>query len=123
VWEGVRPDGALGRLNLRPFKARSGSPAALSHACLVTARRAWGTPEHLREAWATFVSLCRARRWKTFSLPQVLALTAKVEEQGYPALHHSREYAKAYRPAYRLVGREWIDLFGSWYLGRRSLGE
>ena len=108
LWEAVCPDGALGRVNLRPFKAKSGSPVALARACLETARQVWGAPQDLREAWATFVSLCRSGRWVAFSLPQVLDRASGLEEQGYPAVHHSQRYAQAYRPAYRLVGREWI---------------
>ncbi len=108
LWEAVRPDGSLGRVNLRPFKAKSGSPAALAAACFETTRQVWGAPQDLREAWVTFVSLCRSGRWAVFSLPQVLDLAAGLEEQGYPAVHHSQRYAEAYRPAYRLVGRERI---------------
>ena len=108
LWEAVRPDGALGRVNLRPFKAKLGSPAALARACLETARQVWGAPQDLREAWATFVSLCQPGRWIVFSLPQVLELAVGLEERDYPAVHHSQRYAEAYRPSYRLVGREWI---------------
>lgn len=110
LWEAVRPDGALGRVNLRPFKAKSGSPAVLAHACLETARQIWGTPQDLREAWATFVALCRSGRWTAFLLPQVLEVVTGLEERDYPAVHHSQRYAEAYQPAYRLVGREWICL-------------
>jgi len=76
LWEPVRPDGALVRLNLRPFKARGGDVEQLITACLQTAERTWGTPEELRAAWATFVELCRAGQWEVFPLPAVLAFSA-----------------------------------------------
>jgi hypothetical protein len=103
LWEPVRPDGVLGRLNLRPFKARGGDVEALVVACLQTAERDWGTPEQLRTAWAGFVALCRTGRWEAFDLEEVLTLTIRLEEQSYPAVHHSARYREAYRPAYRLV--------------------
>jgi len=108
LWEAVRRDGALGRLNLRPFKAQSGSLEMLTRACLETAEQVWGAPQDLRDAWITFVALCRSGHWTVFSLPQVLGLAARLEEQDYPPVHHSPRFTEAYRPAYRLVAREWI---------------
>lgn len=109
LWETVRPDGALGRLNLRSFNARRGDLESLVAACLQTAERAWGTPEELRAAWATFVALCRAGQWRVFPLPEVLAFSAWLEGHGYPIVHHSAQYREAYKPAYRLVGREFLS--------------
>ncbi|MBC8448640.1 MAG: hypothetical protein H8D78_12910 [Chloroflexi bacterium] len=106
LWEPVRPDRTLGRLNLRPFKVRGGDVEELIAACLETAQQAWGTPEELQVAWAAFVELCRAGRWGVFLLPEVLAFSAWLEEHGYPIVHHSACYREADKPAYRLVGRE-----------------
>jgi len=103
LWEPVHPDGALVRLNLRPFKARGGDVEQLITACLQTAERTGGTPEELRAAWATFVELCRAGQWKVFPLPEVLALFVWLEEHRYPPVHHSAGYREASKPAYRLV--------------------
>lgn len=106
LWQPVRPDGTLGRLNLRPFKARGGDVDLLVVACLQTAERVWGRPEELRAAWATFVDLCRAERWRAFLLPKVLAFSAWLEDHGYPTIHHSARYREAHRPAYRLVASD-----------------
>jgi len=108
LWEAVRPDGRLGRLHLRPFKARSGDLAALTRACLATAGSAWGTLEDVRAAWAVFEAGCRAGRW-AFPMSSVLDLTRWLQEHEYPAVHHSESYRAAYQPAYRLVGQEWFD--------------
>lgn len=109
LWEPIRPDGALVRLNLRPFKARGGDVERLITACLQTAKRPWETPERLREAWATFVELCQTGTWETFPLLEVLATSAWLEEQGYPPVHHSVGYKTASRPAYRLVCSEFLS--------------
>jgi len=109
LWEPVCPDGALGRLNLRPFKARGGNMEQLIATCLWTAGQAWGTPEELQAAWATFVELCRAGQWKVLPLPEVLAFSAWLEEHGYPAVHHSTGYKEASAPAYRLVCSKFLS--------------
>ena len=103
LWEPIRPDGALGRVNLRPFKAGGGDVERLIAACLETAGLTWGTPAELRAAWATFVELCRAGQWVALPLTDVLALSERLEAEGYPPVHHSAAYRQAYRPAYRLV--------------------
>ena len=81
----------------------------LTIACLRTAEQAWGTPEELRAAWATFVELCRAERWEIFPLPEMLAFSAWLEEHGYPLVHHSAGYRKASTPAYRLVCSKFLS--------------
>ncbi|MGB9722741.1 MAG: hypothetical protein ACP5OO_03965 [Chloroflexia bacterium] len=105
LWEEVRPDGELGRINLRPFKARGGDLERLLAACRKTAGQIWGTVEELREVWARFVEQCQSGLWEEFPLPEVRALAAWLEEQGYPAVHHSPAYRAANRPAYRLLAR------------------
>jgi hypothetical protein len=106
LWEVVRPDGALGRLNLRPFSARAGDLDALIHACLETAARSWGTHAELQAVWLAFVGEWRRGRWATaFARDDVLVLARRLEEEGYPPVHHSPVYREAYQPAYRLVRR------------------
>ena len=103
LWEAVRPDGELGRVNLRPFKEQGGDIETLTRAGLQTAAQRWGTVEELREVWAAFVALCQAGRWSAFPSAEALALTAWLEEQGWPAVHHSAGYREAHRPAYRVI--------------------
>ena len=111
LWEEVRPDGELGRLNLRPFKAHGGDLERLIRACRRTAGQTWGTAEELREVWAVFVEQCRAGRWEVFPLSEVLAFSSWLEERGYPAVHHSPAYRAAHRPAYRLLARAfWLEM-------------
>lgn len=77
--------------------------------CLWTAGQAWGTPEELRAAWATFVELRRAGQWEVFPLPEVLAFSSWLEEHGYPPVHHSAGYKEASTPAYRLVCSKFLS--------------
>jgi len=133
LWEPVRPDGALGRVNLRPFKAGGGDVERLIAACLEAAGRTWGTPTELQAAWVTFVESCRAGRWASLPLTGVLALSERLAAEGYLPIHHSPAYRQAYRPAYRLVaggkgnlqqaadGSEWIVILSGQASKRANL--
>lgn len=104
LWEAIRPDGGLVRLNLRPFKARGGDVEWLIAASLDTAGQKWGTLDELRAVWGRFVEQCRAGKWRPhFHAAEVEALTAWLAEHGYPAVHHSAGYRNSSRPAYRVV--------------------
>ncbi|MBN1966083.1 MAG: hypothetical protein JW910_15645 [Anaerolineae bacterium] len=102
-WEVIQPDGALVRVNLRPYVKAGHSVARLAQACIETAAFTWGTPDLLRAAWGVFVALCAEGRL-AFPPDEVAAFTAWLDEHGYPAAHHSEVYRAAYSPAYRVVG-------------------
>lgn len=108
LWEPVRPDGELLRLNLRPFKARGLSLDKLIDACLATARHAWDAPAELRKAWNVVVESCAGRRWPLQAPADFSNLTARLEELNYPPVHHSRQYVEAYWPSYRLLAAEFL---------------
>ncbi len=110
LWEPLRPDGLLGRLNLRPFKARGGDPARLVEACLRTAFMPWGTPEDLRRAWDTFAVLAHQGAWPGVAYGRVDALTRYLVMHGYPPMHHTSLYRRSYAPAYRVIGARWTGM-------------
>jgi len=117
LWEPLRPDGLLGRLNLRPYKARGGDSERLVEACLRTAYMRWGTPGELRRAWDTFTILVREGTWPAMSLGRVEVLTRYLVLHGYPAMHHSSLYRRSHAPAYRLVATRWtgmLRVLGFW---------
>ncbi|HTP09338.1 MAG TPA: hypothetical protein VMP08_13875 [Anaerolineae bacterium] len=102
LWESIRPDGALGRLNLRPYKARRGDMRTLNAACLKTAEYAWGSKDSLRAVWTDFAAACRSGRWP-LSWLEIQHLTKWLVEQDFPAVHHTQTYRQEYAPAYRLL--------------------
>jgi hypothetical protein len=101
--EYIRPDNSLARINLRPYKALGGDVDPLIAACLEAAQCAWGTPDDLRQVWSAFVEICRAEPAPAYSFDEVSAFSRWLEEQAYPAVHHSENYRSLYRPAYRLI--------------------
>ena len=110
LWDPLRPDGLLGRLNLRPFKARGGEPGRLLEACLRTAFQHWGTPEDLKRAWDTFASLSRQGQWPSLPPGRVDILSRYLVLHGYPPTHHSTVFKRSYAPAYRVVAARWTGM-------------
>jgi hypothetical protein len=106
LWESIRPDGSLLRLNLRPFKAQGGDLNKLVTACLETASRFWGTQADLQQAWYSFTASCEDHHWPGIAPKEVEAFTGWLEANGFPAAHHSARYRSLYRPAYRLAAVE-----------------
>jgi len=112
--EPIDPDGRLVRVNLRPFvraaevrRHRAESRRQkygldwLAEVMVESARRVKGDPELMKRRLEAAIS------WFRNSLPAEAAalerLSAQAELSGYPAFHHSRTYARAYRPSYRVV--------------------
>lgn len=105
LWELIRPNGSLLRLNLRPYKAVGGLDELVA-ACLETGGRPWGTLTELQQAWEGFITTCREGYWPGLALKDVETFTSWLEENEYPPVHHSMRYQNLYRPAYRLVAAD-----------------
>ena len=103
LWTPLDADGRVGRLNLRPYKARGGSPDALHAAFVEGARSFDASPARFRRAWNALgrelkkrpVGHLRHADWQRFD--------REMRAQGYPASHHSPEYERARAPAYRVL--------------------
>lgn len=102
----LRPDGAVVRLNLRPFKAAGGDPEALLRAFLASARSFRADPGLFVAAW---------RAWGRPLPPEGAAgkdarafaeVDGESERAGWPARHHSASYEAARHPAYRVLTGE-----------------
>lgn len=103
--EPLSPNGRLVRVNLRPYVRAGGDPELLSDAFVLTAERFKGDSLALDRFCMRVVELTREDALP-FSPSELEGRFAELKQQGYPAVHHSNEYADAYRPAYRVVLRE-----------------
>jgi len=103
--ESITPDGSLVRVNLRPFLARGGDWRALARAFAATGRRKFGTREDLAARWEMVVTLAQDGRLP-FAAAAAREFGRAMAEKGFPAVHHSKRYAAAYRPAYRVIAKE-----------------
>lgn len=95
--ESLPPDGRLVRVHLRPFLDRGGDTESLLRAFIATANSASGDTAQFACAQGAlaavegFPGYVDARR-----------------TEGFPAVHHSKEYEARYQPAYRVIDRRLV---------------
>jgi hypothetical protein len=115
----LRPDGEVVRLNLRPYRDAGGETDALLAAFLASARSFRPDPALFVEAWRKLGEILSGERHGKVSPAAFDDLDRASEGLGWPARHHSRGYAEARAPAYRvLTGAEAGRLSRS-FAGRR----
>lgn len=101
--EPLRPDGAIVRVHLRPFRAAGGQPAALLDAFYAGAAAWFPDPALLRTTWSHLGISLQARDQGHLSHAAWVALDTRLAQQGYPAISHSPHYTTHRRPAYRVL--------------------
>jgi hypothetical protein len=113
--EPLRPDGAVVRLHLRPFRAAGGDPDALLSAFVASARAFRGDRTEFAAAWESLRgALAERPLGPHLNADGWAQLDAAARPLGYPAVHHSPRYEEARRPAYRvLTGDEAARLLGT----------
>ena len=99
----LRPDGAVVRLNLRPYRDRGGRPDYLLSAFLAGARSFEPDRTLFRTTWDALGEELAARPFGSLSRTEWVRLDAETKPEGYPAVHHSAAYARAKHPAYRVL--------------------
>ena len=100
--EEISSDGAVVRLNLRPFKARNGDHHALMQAMMQTARTFLGSQERLEQHMGYLERMADSGAIP-FDANAAKSYFQEMREQGYPAVHHSIAYKENYSPAYRVI--------------------
>jgi len=110
LWETIRPDGELVRVNMSALKARGGQPQALSTLCLWTASIFQGDEQDLMDGWTTFWHVCQDNRLSKFPEVEIVKFDEWIKKNKYPSTHHSVVFRKAYDPHYRLVRREFLNI-------------
>ena len=103
--EPCSPDGRMIRVNLRPFVALNLQPDKLTDALVESANAVNGDTTAFLNRWAQVGELI-SDKVLPFELDEYLAFTADLQEQKFPAVHHSTGYADAYRPAYRVIRKD-----------------
>ncbi|MEA5077096.1 MAG: hypothetical protein VB013_00870, partial [Anaerolineaceae bacterium] len=93
LYESVRPDGGLTRINLRAWLALDLNLDDLVAECFAVPDQKWGSLADLIELWRAYSS----------TRPELKMFTEELEKIGYPPVHHSTQYSLHYHPAYRLV--------------------
>ena len=99
----ISQDGQIVRVHLRPFVAQGGDSDSLLEAFVRTANEFQGDKNILEDYWMVATGIMQ------FSSTDMDEFIKSLREKDYPAVHHSSLYEKMYRPAYRVVLREFLD--------------
>jgi len=114
LWQPLCPDGELGRLNLRAFRARGGKKEDLLAAFVRSSRSFRSDESHFIAAWNELGRQLKRRSYGGVSWRDWRRLDLKMRAAGYPAIHHSQIYQQNRQPSYRvLTGEEAQKLIGA----------
>lgn len=103
LWQPLCPAGEIGRLNLRPFRSRRGSPDALLKAFLTSSREYRPDAAGFITAWTELGGRLSVRSAGRLTYTAWAKLDRKMKAEGYPAIHHSKAYEARKKPAYRIL--------------------
>jgi hypothetical protein len=110
--EDISVGGGVVRVNLRPFKRLGLSLDNLFKAMIISAERLKEDKEAFITLWNKFMELVKDRRLD-FDYEALAEFDRVMRDRGYPPVHHSKEYVKANKPAYRVVGKKvYQKMFG-----------
>ena len=104
----LSPDGQILRVHLRPYLQAGKDPEILLQAFFRTANEWHGSLDKLKAYGAAAARLARAGTG-SIRREETEAFFTKLEEQDFPAVHHSKVYGRLYRPAYRVVARQFLE--------------
>jgi hypothetical protein len=104
----LSPDGQILRVHLRPYMQAGKNLETLLQAFIRTAAEWQGSIIRLKEYGAIAARVPES--WTgAIQKKEIEAYFATQESQGFPCVHHSKEYEKLYRPAYRVVARQFLE--------------
>jgi hypothetical protein len=107
--DGISPSGEIVRVHLRPYVEAGYDPEKLLEAFVRTAREYQGSAEHLHRYGEVAERMAFAGLLP-FQPAQIGEFMQRMEQQGFPAAHHSPIYEEWYQPAYRVVARAFLAL-------------
>ena len=105
--EYISPDSAVVRLNLRPYKADGGNEEVLFAAMKATWGKVTPSEELLQNYWHDLATIASQTGLK-FKPDEVNHFFELKKEDGFPAVHHTERYEEKYKPAYRVLLREFV---------------
>lgn len=112
-WEPLTPDGRLGRVNLRPFRARGGDPLTLGEAFVRSARSFTEDRDGFLAEWRALGDKLLAGSVGTLTRADWEGVDTVAKTGFYGAMHHSATYERDRKPAYRVLTRADAEAVGS----------
>jgi hypothetical protein len=103
LWEPLCKDGSIGRLNLRVFKAKGGKMDDLLDAFLASSREYRETGTRFIDTWNELGRRLKRKPIGSLTSEEWSRFDAEMKAKNYPAVHHSKDFEEAHRPAYRII--------------------
>ena len=104
----IAPDGQIVRIHLRPYIRAGKDPQALLQAFIRTANEWHGSPDQLKSFGQSAAQFAR-EGLLPFHAGDLGSYFIIMEQQGFPAAHHTEVYERLYRPAYRVVAIQFLE--------------
>ena len=96
------------RVNLRPYIQQGLIIPTLSDIFVFSTKQTYGNMQDFVDSWSAFEGLVKAGKLD-FNRASTVRYGDFMAERNYPMEHHSDNYLKTYKPAYRVVDRELLD--------------
>jgi hypothetical protein len=103
LWQPLCKDAAIGRLNMRPYRAGGGKPDELLEAFLTSSRDYRSDGLNFVSAWMELGRRIKKRPAGKLNYKAWARLDTETRAKNYPAIHHSGVYEKTEHPAYRIL--------------------
>ncbi len=117
----LRADGEVVRVNLRPYRKRGGDREMLFALFMASAQRFRPDRRSFERCWSALGARLELRRHGKIDFVSWKGLDARLRQRGFPAIHHSVAYERAYRPAYRVIlGEMWAGVGADSWRPRRD---
>lgn len=109
LFEKISPPNDVVRLNLRSFKAGEGDLDHLYQVMIQSSAMFEPSLVQLMVYWQWFEKMTMENSIP-FSPTAIKEFTAEIQSRQFPAVHHSAVYRESYRPAYRVILKDLIDV-------------
>jgi hypothetical protein len=103
LWEPLCPGEEIGRINLRAFRAAGGKEDVLLDAFLESSAEYRSTGSDFTAAWNELGKRLGKASAGNLTKGEWTTLDNQTKAKDYPAIHHSKGYETAARPAYRVI--------------------
>ncbi len=108
LFDPVSPDGRIVRVHLRPYFRAGKDPKELLQAFVKTSRMFPCSRDRLQAYWEEMIVLCN-EGLLPFEQQTLETFFGEMEARGFPAAHHSEDFIRLYRPAYRVVAKKMME--------------
>jgi hypothetical protein len=107
VVDTIAHDGSISRINTRPYLQAGYNPDRLIEIFVRTGMEFTGSTERL-DLYCMWLIRMEEDGLLPVNLRDIDRYLSEMSKSGFPAVHHSSDYRKAYSPSYRVIASAFI---------------